>query len=130
MPNLKTILDIGAVLVVLAGIIGGFYAGVNRKRSSDTENTTETIELKDKTIATFRVEIDELRRKVADQEKRINDLEEINSQYVKLFQGNPSQLETYMKKTADSMEHLATAMTTVLSLVQSHPSSTNVTIQK
>lgn len=127
-PLINEIFKIGAILVVISGIIGAFWGGFKNRKSTDNSDTAEVISIKDSTISTLRGEVDELKKKVDQYGKEIKDLQDINSAYMKLFQGNPSTLEKYMKDTAESMSQLAIAMGTVLELLKQKP--TNITINK
>lgn len=125
---IQDILEAGSVLIVIAGIVGGFISAYRSQKTTTNTDATETISIKESTIQALRGEVAELRKTQVEQEKRIKDLELINATYVKLFQGDPSQLESYMRDTASSMEKLATAMASVLSLVQQHQPT--ITINK
>lgn len=134
---LQTIIDVGATLVVIAGILGAFWAGFTGRKSTNTTDANETIglinaakkALEDK-INSQDVIIADQDKRLGEQEKRIAELELINASYVKLFQGNPSQLEAYMRDTAVAMREMANTQAAILDKISTHAPATNVTINK
>jgi len=123
--SIDQIFKIGAILVVIAGIIGGFYGGSKRQKTANDTDAGLTIDIKDKAIVALRGEVDELRAIVEKQGKEIKQLQETNAAYIKLFQGDPSRLETYMKETRDSMLTIERSIAEALKLRQA---PANVTV--
>lgn len=100
------IYQIGSVLVVISGVIGGFIGGYLKRKSSDTQDAVETIDLKDKAIQALRDEVAALTRRVNEQDEKIKHITEINNAYIRLFSGEPSRLEEYMKETNESLKSI------------------------
>jgi predicted secreted protein len=109
--SIDEIFKIGAILVVIAGIIGAFYTGSKKQRATTEEADVNTITLinearkaLEEKMKTMKEESDkkqqEMQATIDAQGKRIAELELVNASYVKLFQGNPSQLESWMKEIA------------------------------
>src|SRR5665213_697321 len=121
--TLQAIFDIGAVLVVLAGIIGAFWGGSKQQRTANDTDAGMTIDIKDKAITALRGEVQELRTLVEKQGIEIKQLQETNAAYIELFQGNPSRLEQYMKETRDSILTMEKSVEVIMKIHQLTPSS-------
>jgi SMC interacting uncharacterized protein involved in chromosome segregation len=124
--SIDQIFKIGSIVVVLAGIVGAFWGGSKRQKTASDTDAGMTIDIKDKAIAALRGEVSELRAIVEKQGVEIKQLQETNAAYIKLFQGNPSRLEGYMKETRDSMLTVERSLELILKLHQLSPSSVTV----
>jgi len=124
--SIDQIFKIGSIIVVLAGIVGAFWGGSKRQKAATDTDAGITIDIKDKAITALRSEVDELRILVEKQGKEIKQLQEVNSAYIKLFQGDPSRLETYMKETRDSILTIERSIAEALKARQLLPA--NVTV--
>lgn len=125
-PSVQTIFKIGSVIVVLAGIIGAFWGGSKKQRNANDTDAGLTIDIKDKAINALRGEVAELRSLVEKQGIEIKQLQETNAAYIKLFQGNPSRLEQYMKETRDSILTMEKSVEVIMKIHQLTPSSVTV----
>lgn len=121
-----------AGLVVVVGVIGSFIGGLIgayfSKRSTDVSDANQTIALKDSTIRALEDRQKELEKRVDDQDKVIAKVQADLAAYVRLFQGNPSELERYMRDTAVSMASVSDTQKTILSMLQH--AQPNITINK
>jgi len=124
--TINEIFKIGSIVVVIAGIVGAFWAGSKRQKNASDTDAGMTIDIKDKAIAALRGEVGELRAIVEKQGVEIKQLQEANAAYIKLFQGNPSRLETYMKETRDSILTVERSIEILLKTHQLSPA--NVTV--
>jgi len=124
--SIDNIFKIGAILVVIAGIIGGFWGGSKRQKNANDTDAGLTIDIKDKTIAALREEMAQLRSIQEKQAAEIKQLQETIAAYIKLFQGDPSRLETYMKETRDSMLTIERSIEVILKVHQLSPASVTV----
>lgn len=124
--SINEIFKIGSIIVVLAGIVGAFWGGSKRQKNANDTDAGLTIDIKDKAIIALRGEVAELRELVEKQGKEIKQLQEVNAAYIKLFQGDPSRLETYMKETRDSMLTVERSLEVLLKVHQL--SASNVTV--
>lgn len=122
--------DLGALIAVvgvIAAAIGGFVGSYFSKRSNDVSDANQTIALKDSTIKALDEKVKDLENRANEQDKVIAKVQADLAAYVRLFQGNPSELERYMRDTAASMAAVAETQKTILSMLHSQP---NITINK
>lgn len=125
-PSINDIFKIGSIVVVLAGIVGAFWGGSKRQKNANDADAGLTIDIKDKAITALRGEVGELRIILEKQGAEIKQLQETNAAYIKLFQGNPSRLEIYMKETRDSMLAIERSIENLLKVRQLTPASVTV----
>jgi hypothetical protein len=111
------------IVVIFGGIIGGGLTGFLTKKSSNVSDANSTIALKDSTISALQTEVAQMKNTIASQGVRIKLLEDDKASYIKLFQGNPSELEASLKKMADSQSNMMDTLNTLLALVQQKPAT-------
>jgi SMC interacting uncharacterized protein involved in chromosome segregation len=124
--SIDQVFKVGSIVVVLAGIVGAFWGGSKRQKNANDTDAGVAIDIKDKAITALRGEVNELRALVEKQGKEIKELQETNAGYIKLFQGDPSRLETYMKETRDSILTIERSIEVILKTHQAPPA--NVTV--
>lgn len=129
LPTVDETLQIGAVLIVIAGIFGAFNSGWGGKKSSDESDALTTIEIKDKAITALQTENGELKERIKKDEssfseeitkarERIAVLENDNKRMNDIIENRNPELEKFISTATKSLESILATNSSVLEAIQ------------